>query len=680
MHLSFVWQIVKQALELNGAIGQIQNPFIKVNWSFAEVIPISITVKIMGSNILGIGQSALNAAQVGLSTTGHNIANAATPGYSRQVVIQGAAIPQNMGFGFVGQGTEIADVKRMYSSFLGTQVLSAQTSKSQLDAYSTQIQQIDNLLADPSAGLSPALQDFFKGVQDLAANPSDAASRQATLSSAEALASRFQGLEGRLDELRQGVNEQVTSSVGIINNYVQQIAQLNDTIEKAQSSTDGKAANDLLDQRDQLVADLSKEIKVTVVPQDGKYSIFMGNGQPLVVGVQTFALKAATSLTDPSRTEVAYDANGKTVLIGEANLQGGTLGGVLDFRNKTLDVAQNSLGRVAIGIATTFNAQHRLGQDLNGQLGGDFFAPATITPVASSDNKGNAVLAASISNVSALTTSDYRVQVVAAGSYQVTRLSDGAVTSFASFPQTIDGFDLSLASGTAVAGDEFLVRPTADGASEFKVAITDTSKIAAAAPIVTAAATTNTGSGKISAGSVNAPPPPDPNLQQPVTITFTSATTFDVTGTGTGNPTGVTYSGGGNISYNGWTFQISGAPLTGDTFTIGPNSNGVGDSRNALLLGSLQNTNTLANGTTTYQGAYAQLVSLVGNKSHELKVTSSAADSLLTQAVQAQQAESGVNLDEEATNLLRYQQAYQAAGKVMQIASQLFDTLLSLGQ
>jgi flagellar hook-associated protein 1 len=633
----------------------------------------------MGSNILSIGQSALNAAQVGLSTTGHNIANAATPGYSRQVVIQGAAIPQNMGYGFVGQGTEIADVKRIYSAFLGTQVLSAQTAKSQLDTYSAQIKQIDNLLADPSAGLSPALQDFFKGIQDLAANPSAAASRQAALSSAEALASRFQGLEGRLDELRQGVNEQITSSVGIINNYTQQIAQLNDAIEKAQSSTDGKVANDLLDQRDQLVADLSKEIKITVVPQDGKYSIFMGNGQPLVVGVQTFSLQAAVSLTDPSRTEVAYNANGKTVLIGETSLQGGKLGGLLEFRNKTLDVAQNSLGRVAIGIATTFNAQHRLGQDLNGQLGGDFFATATVTPIASSDNKGNAVLAASISNVSALTTSDYRVQVIAAGSYQVTRLSDGAVTSFSSFPQTIDGFDLSLASGASVAGDEFLVRPTADGAANFKVAITDIAKIAAAAPIATAALATNTGTGKISAGSVNAPPPPNPNLQQPVTITFTSATTFNVSGTGTGNPTGVTYSGGGNISYNGWTFQISGSPLTGDTFTIGPNTNGVGDSRNALLLGALQNSNTLANGTTSYQGAYAQLVSLVGNKAHEIEVTASAADKLLTQAVQAQQAESGVNLDEEATNLLRYQQAYQAAGKVMQIASQMFDTLLSLG-
>lgn len=633
----------------------------------------------MGSNILGIGQSALSAAQIGLSTTAHNIANAATPGYSRQVVIQGAALPQGFGDGFVGQGTQVNDIKRMYSELLGTQVLSAQTSKSQLDSYNTQIKQIDNLLADPSAGLSPALQDFFKGVQDLAANPSAAASRQAVLSSAEALTSRFQGLEGRLDEIRQGVDSQIQSSVGIINSYSQQIAKLNDTIEKVQNATDGKAANDLLDQRDQLVADLSKEIKVTVVPQNGTYSIFIGNGQPLVVGMQTFALQAAVSPTDSSRTEIGFEKGGKTILMAESSFSGGKLGGLMEFRSEMLDVAQNSLGRVAIGLASSFNAQHKLGQDLNGGLGGDFFAVASITPVASSANIGTAQLSTSIADANALTTSDYRLQFDGAN-YKLTRLSDGVATSYSSLPQTVDGIDIDLASGAFATGDEFLIRPTANGASEFKVAITDIAKIAAAGPIRTTAIANNQGSGKISAGTVNAPPPPDPNLQQPIKITFTSATTFDVTGTGTGLPaTGVGYTPGGNITYNGWTVQITGTAAASDTFSIDPNTNGKGDSRNVLLLGSLQSANTLSNGTTTFQGAYAQLVSLVGNKANELQVTSKAGETLLTQAQQAQQAESGVNLDEEAANLLRYQQAYQAAGKVMQIASQLFDVLLSLG-
>lgn len=640
----------------------------------------------MGSNIFGIGQSALNAAQIGLSTTAHNIANAATPGYSRQVVIQGAALPQSSGDGFVGQGTQVNDIKRMYSELLGAQVLSAQISKSQLDSYNTQITQIDNLLADPSAGLSPALQDFFKGVQDLSANPTAAASRQAVLSSAEALTSRFQGLEGRLDEIRQGVDSQIQSSVGTINSYSQLIAKLNDTIEKVQNATDGKAANDLLDQRDQLVADLSKEIKVTVVPQNGTYNIFIANGQPLVVGAKTFALQTAVSPTDSSRTEIGFEKGGKTILMAESSFSGGKLGGLMEFRSEMLDVAQNSLGRVAIGLASTFNAQHKLGQDLNGGLGGDFFAVASITPVASSANAGDAKLSASITNPNALTTSDYQVQFDGTN-YKLTRLSDNtqlSATPFLADAQAAaikEGFSFSIASGNVVAGDQFLIRPTANGASEFKVAITDTTKIAAAGPVRTTATTNNQGSGKISAGTVNTPPPPDPNLQQSIKITFTSATTFDVAGTGTGLPaSGVGYTPGGNITYNGWTVQITGTPVANDTFSIDSNTNGKGDSRNALLLGSLQSANTLSNGTTTFQGAYAQLVSLVGNKANELQVTSKASETLLTQAQQAQQAESGVNLDEEAANLLRYQQAYQAAGKVMQIASQLFDVLLSLGK
>ena len=631
----------------------------------------------MASNILSIGQSALAAAQAGISTTGNNIANAVTPGYSRQVVVQSAALPQNYGYGFLGQGTQIDTVKRIYNEFQATQIRATQSAKSGLDSYYAQIQQVDNMLADPSAGLSPALQGFFKGVQDLAANPASVPSRQAALSAGQSLAARFQGLNDQLDQMNQGVNSQIASSVNVINTYAQKIAQLNDSITQAQGAANGQPANGLLDQRDQLMLDLSKEIKATVVKQDdGKYNVFIGNGQPLVIGNQTFALKTTVAPTDPTRTEVAYATNGNTVIMGENSLTGGRLGGLLDFRSQTLDSAQNALGRVAIGLASTFNAQHRLGQDLNGNLGGDFFTVASPRVSASTTNIGTGALTASISNASALTASDYRLNFDGSN-YQLTRMTDGAVTTFAAFPQTIDGVSLSL-TGAPAAGDSFLIRPTVEGAKAFNVAISDTSLIAAAAPIRSAAISTNTGTGSISAGSVNAPPPPNANLQQPVTITFTSATTFDVSGTGTGNPTGVIYTPGANITYNGWSVQIAGAPASGDKFTISSNTGGAGDSRNALLLGALQTSNTLAGGTTTYQGAYSQLVSSVGNKTNELNVSSTATGNLLTSTVQAQQSESGVNLDEEATNLLRYQQAYQAAGKVMQIASKMFDVLLTL--
>jgi flagellar hook-associated protein 1 FlgK len=646
----------------------------------------------MATSILGVGQSALAAAQAGLTTTGHNIANASTPGYSRQVVIQESAGAQDTGFGFVGKGTQIAEVKRIYNEFLSNQVNASYTSKNEVETYYTQISRINNQFADPASGLSPVIQDFFKGLQELASNPggtSAAASRQAVLSTAETLTARFQSLNGQLQQMREDVGAQINASIDTINNYATQIAKLNDVIEKAQGNAGGRPSNDLLDQRDLAISELSKEIKTTVVKQGATYSVFIGNGQPLVVSAKTFGLVPTVSKTDPTRAEVGYISNGQTVELAENSLTGGKLGGLMDFRAKTLDIAQNSLGRLATGMALAFNAQHALGQDQNGAIGGKFFNYADPDVRANGANTGGAALSASFSSTgaSALTTSNYLLETVTAavlappapGAYKITRLSDGTVTNFTTFPQTVDGVNVNLGSGNPAAGDSFVIKPTINGAGGISVAISDISKIAAAAPILTAAPVANKGSGKISAGTVNAPAPTNANLQQPVTIKFTAAGTFDVTGTGTGAPTGVVYTPGGNITYNGWTVQISGTPAVGDTFTIGPNTNGMGDNRNAMLLAGQQTGNTLANGSTSYQGAYAQLVSLVGNKTHELEVTSKAEDKMLSQAIGAQQAESGVNLDEEATNLLRYQQAYQAAGKIMQTASKLFDLLLELG-
>ena len=647
----------------------------------------------MATNILSIGQSALAAAQVGISTTGHNIANAATPGYSRQVLVQGAATAQNLGFGYVGQGVDISSVQRIYSDFQAAQVRSTQTTQSSLSTYATQMSQIDNMLANVTSGLSPSLQGFFKGMQDVSANPSSVASRQAALSSANALASRFQSMGAQLDQMRQGVNTQIISSVGEINSLSTQISQLNQAITLAQGATAaGQPPNDLMDQRDQLILDLSKQIKATVVKQDdGKYNVFIGNGQPLVVGGLTYQLSTTVSPTDASKIEVAYSNSGNPFILSGSALTGGALGGLVDFRNKSLEPAQNALGRIAIGLASTFNAQHKLGQDLNGNLGTDMFVVGVPTVGQNANNTGTASLTASISNVSALTTSDYSVQFNGT-QYQVTRLSDGQVTALTSSPQTIDGVDFTTA-GVPATGDSFLVRPTVAGAPSFAVKISDTSLLAAAAPIATAAPITNTGTGAISAGSVDATYLTTP-LSAPVTLSYNSGTaqltgfpaTQAVTVTYNGNSTTyaagapVPYTAGATLSFGGISLAISGVPANGDVFTVAPNTGGVGDNRNAVLLAALQTTNTLVGGTASYQDAFAQMVASIGSKTNELQVMSDAEGQTLTNQIQAQQSLSGVNLDEEASNLLRYQQAYQAAGKVMQVASQLFDVLLSLGR
>jgi flagellar hook-associated protein 1 FlgK len=629
----------------------------------------------MATSILGIGQSALAAAQAGLATTGHNIANASTPGYSRQVVVQGSSPGQDMGFGFVGKGTEVVAVKRIYSEFLTSQVRSSQTSKGQVDAYYAQISRLNNQFADEAAGISTVMQDFFKSVQTIASSLTPGPARQTALSSAQTLAARFQGLDQQLNEARANVASQMTSSIGNINMYSQQIAKLNDAIEKAMVSGDGRPPNDLLDQRDYAISELSKEIKATVVRQGNSVNVLVGNGQPLVSGAKSFQLTPTLSKSDPSRMTVGYiTGNGVQIELPESTLTGGTLGGLLEFRNKTLDTTQNALGRIAIGLAATFNEQHKLGQDLDGNIGGDFFKAGTPS-VISGPNSGNAELSASITDVNKLTTSDYRLDYLG-GKYVLTRLSDQKVLDpDMTLPATYDGVQFGSPSGTMDDGDFFVIKPTVKGAGAFTVAISDPNKIAAAAPIRTEALTTNIGNGQISAGTVNGPPPVNVNLKTPVTITFADATHYQISG----DPTVYAYTAGADISYNGWTVQISGAPAAGDNFKIGPNDNASGDNRNAVLLGALQTKNTLANGSVSYQGAYAQLVAQVGSKTHELEVTGKAEAKLLSQAVAAQQEESGVNLDEEAANLMRYQQAYQAAAKVMQTANQLFDLLLSLG-
>lgn len=639
----------------------------------------------MGNSIFGVGLTGLNAAQAGLLTAGHNIANASTPGYNRQQVVQTSNIPRRTGAGFFGQGVQISTVKRVYSQFLANQVLQAQTRSSQLDSYYTQIRQLDNMLGDSSSGLSPALQGFFRGVQDVAANPGSAPSRQALLSNAQSLAARFQALNQRFSEIRGGINSQIASSVAEINTLARQIAGLNHNLMLA-TTANGQPANDLLDQRDALLAQLNREINASVVRQsDGGYNVFIGNGQALVVGTQTLTLKTAVSPSDPAKIMVGYVSGGNAILIPESNLQGGNLGGTLAFRSAALDSAQNALGRIAIGLAQTFNDQHRLGQDLNGAIGGNVFNVPVPNVISSAWNNPASTITAGIGNAGALTTSDYEFGFDGAN-YTLTRLSDNTsvsttVAPSGAAPLTLDG--ISITGATINAGESFTIQPTRNGARDIAVAISEPAKIAAAAPIRTSAALTNAGSGTISAGAVNSPPPVNADLQQPVTITFHVPYDgqFDVTGGGAGLPANnQVYTAGADISFHGWTVQISGNPAAGDRFTIGPNNNGTSDNRNALLLGSLQTRNTLIGGSASYQSAYGQLVSQVGNQTRELEVTSKAQANLVAQTEQAQQSLSGVNLDEEAANLLRYQQAYQASGKVMQIAGTLFDTLLSLGK
>ncbi|HEY4074631.1 MAG TPA: flagellar hook-associated protein FlgK [Herbaspirillum sp.] len=653
------------------------------------------------SNILSIGESALFAAQAQLATTSHNLANAGVAGYTRQVVQQASAGAQNMGNGFIGQGTVVNSVTRVYDGFLTKQILTAQTSASAYGAYGSEISQIDNVVGDSDSGLSPALASFFKGMQDLTANSSTDASRQAVISGAQILAARFNSLSQTLTESRNSVNSQITSNVQTINSYATQISALNSAIAAAQGAT-GQPPNDLLDQRDQIVASLNKIVKVTTLPQDnGGVDVMIGNGQPLVLGNQVSTMVALPSKDDPSNLQLGIVSNNVTIPLPDSSISGGVLGGLLDYRTESLTPIQNQLGQIATVLASTMNAQNRLGLDQNGNPGGDFFSVSPPAVIGRTGNSPTAQLSASVTDASKLTTSDYRMTFDGAN-YTVTRLSDGTTTNIPGPPTAypvpapeIDG--VTFSAPTMAAGDSFTVKPTANAAATLSVVLTGNTSIATAAPIVTAQNTANTGTGKISAGSVDknfltAPA----GTKIPLTMTFGTTvapalpTNFVLTD-GAGNPvtTGVTingvavtgspitYTAGATVTFQGSSFVMSGAPGSGDSFTVGANTNGDSDNRNIQAMAALQTTNTI--GGDTYQGAYSTLVSFVGNKTNEVNVLGAAQQAQVDAVTQSQQSESGVSSDEELANMVRYQTAYQAGAKIIQAASDMLNVLFTLG-
>ena len=657
----------------------------------------------MSNNMFFTGLSGLNAAQAALVTTGHNTANVNTAGYSRQSaqIASGGGI-YSPSVGFFGSGAKVVDVSRSYDQYLTSQLNQAQSANQSLTTYYTQISQIDNLLASQTAGLAPQLQTLFTNVQAVANAPADPSARQQLISSSQALANQFRSMDQYLNSLNANINDQVVGNVEQINTYAEQIASLTKQVAMFGNATGGQAPNDLLDQRDQLVNALGMLVGTKLVVQDGgQYNVFIGNGQTLVLGDKATRLAAIGSASDPSRTTLAtVNAAGKAVEVQESVISGGSLGGLLQFRSETLATAQNSLGRMAIGLSDSFNAQQKLGVDLNSVRGENFFSQSSPGVISNSRNASGATLTAAFSDIGKLTISDYRVDATGAATYTVTRLSDNQVIS----PDLAGAYDgVKLTLGSATAGDSFLIQPSRTGARDLTVILTDPAKVAAAAPIFTGNTAGNQGSGAISAGSVDAgflavaaplgtPAPPATgvtlkydNTVTPATLSgFPAAVTVTLADGSTppGSPyaagTNVPFSAGAKMSFNGITVTVSGTPSNNDTFTIEKNTGGVSDGRNALLLGALQNKKTLGNGTASFNDAFGQLVSTVGNKARQVQISNAAQTSLTGQIRSAQQSVSGVNQDEETANLLMFQQMYQANAKVIQTASSMFDAVLGI--
>lgn len=534
-------------------------------------------------SIISIGVSGLTAAQIALSTSSSNTTNAYTAGYTLQVA--------NFSEATAGSGVQISSVDRQYNQFVTSQLNSSTSTESALSTYQTEIDQIDSLLADGDASLDTLMQSFFSSIQTLTSDASDTAAREEVIGAAQTLTSQFTQLGSYLDDMASDVNSQIDDQVSQINDLTDQIADLNEKI--SLSDALGSTSNSLLDQRDLLVSQLSELVDVDVTTQtNGSYTVSLSNGLALVSGNSSFELQTAVSASDPTQTVVTYvDAAGHTTTLDDSTFEGGSLGGLMDFRDTTLSDAQNQLGILAVSLTQAFNTLQAAGVDLNGDTGTALFSVDDPSVYANTQNSGDAILSATFSDdVSALAATDYTVNYSDSDGYTVTRNDTGASvdSTYDSNSNTLTFAGMSVAiSGTADSGDSFLVLPTRNAASSFTTLTSDGSLIAA--------------------------------------------------GTSTG----------------------------------------ASDNSNALLMLNLQ-TDSIVGGSKTLAQTYSSLVSDVGSTASKVAGQLETQTSLTEQLTSLQQSESGVNLDEEAANLIVYQQYYQACAKVIEVGTSLLDTILDI--
>lgn len=624
-------------------------------------------------DILGTGVSGLIAFQRGLATTSQNIANAATEGYSRQRVELAAREPTPYGSGFIGRGVDVTTVRRLFDQFAVNQLRASSADLGRLSSYAELATRVDQILADPNGGITAALQGFFAAWQDVASNPASTTARQLLLSQAQALGDRFRSTAAQLDQLETDVNGRVSIRVGEINSLASAIASLNLKIETSSASVGGQPPNDLLDERDRLLNRLAELVNVTTVTdQDGSINVFIGNGQTLVL--RDFAAQLATSADplDARRVEILYRGAGTSQVI-TGFLGGGELGGLLQARGEALDPVRQQLGLITTALAYAVNEQQAAGLDLYGQLGGALFglpAPQTIPALG---NTGSATAAASIADFQSLTGDDYVLRFDGAA-WSATRAANGEAVALTGSGTVADPFLFEglavTVSGAAAAGDRIAIRGTREAAASLRAAMSDPRGIAAAAPIVSSVLAGNVGSGTITAGAVV--DATDPALFDPVEIRFLTAATYSINGAGS-----FAYAPGADIVVNGWSVQISGVPAAGDGFRIERNSSGTGDNRNALQVAGLQFKGLLAGGAISLGDALIAVIGRVGTLAGQAESALAAQQTIQASAREALLQASGVNLDEEAADLLKWQRAYQAAAQTIVVADTLFQTLLA---
>jgi len=624
------------------------------------------------ADVLSTSVSGLLAFQKALSVTSNNVANVNTPGYSVEAAQFTPQPGETTGIGYFGTGVSITSVTRSYSELLAGQMRSSQSSYSSFNSFATTSASIDNMLSATTTGLSAQLQSFSNSLQTLANSPTLPASGTAVLSAAQSLAQSIQGYASQINSVDQNVEGQISSSVQEINSLAGSIATVNGQIAQIQNS--GQSPNSLLDQRDQLINQLSQYVSVNTATQsDGTLNVFIGNGQALVSGGNAETLSATPNQYNPTQFDVSLLTAGSSTPVDiTGSISGGSLGGLLSARSQVIEPTMNALGQIAVGIATIVNQQQAAGLTQSGAQGQPLFAVGGVQVSNSSNNTGAAQVTATSTSLSALTTDNYTLSDNG-GTWQLyDETSQQAVTmggdGSAGNPFTAAGLSI-VVNGAANSGDSYLIEPTANAAAGFSVLLTSPTQIASAAAVQTSGATANTVTGTIAAATVT--DPTNANLLTPTSIVFTTPGQYTLNGTS------YAYTPGAAISANGWTTTISGTPAAGDTFTVSSNAGNVGDNTNLFAMIDGLNTSVLNGGATSLTGATSSLVSQVGAQTQQAQANAQAQQAVNTSATDAVNNLSGVNLDEEAANMVKYQQAYQACAQMIQASTTMFNTLIS---
>ena len=622
------------------------------------------------TDLLSIGSSALLAYRSALNVVGQNVANANTEGYSRQrIELQNT----NTSGTSVGTGVTVRTVARLGDEIVFGRLVSQDSSYARIAAFQSQAASVDGWLSGSATGLSTPLNGFFDALNTLTSGAGSTATRQVLLQSASTLAARFNDLQTSFNQTDQDIDAALTDAATQINTLSAQIAKLNQRVSEHNASNPGQTANDLLDQRDTLVRQLAQQVGIeTTSGADGAINITLGSGQALVLGNAASTASVGNDIYGRKRELLVTSSTGQSTTVTQ-QVSGGIVGGLLDFRREVLDPAVNQLGAMAAALASAVNAQHAEGMDQYGDMGSALFTMPTGTVKAATTNNGNASVAMSIGDAGALGTQDYALSYNGSSWSMVNAVTGASIalsgSGTASAPLVGGGVSLTL-SGTAAAGDRFLLQPTQSAAGQIKLAISDPARIAAAGPIRTTVGSSNTGLGSI--GTPEVLDAGNPALLDSVSIAFNSDGTYSVNGAGS-----YAYTDGGNIDINGWRVQISGQPAAGDSFTLSRNDGSSGDNGNAKLLGDIANLALLGGGRNTLTAANTALVTQVGSQASQADTQLSAQSALRSQTQTERDSLSGVNLDEEAADLMRFQQAYQAAAQVVSTANSLFDSLLA---